>query len=64
MTAITDKNGFMLYRSFLSDSFLSFENLSTINLVADLAFRQTKSIKTYKHFMYKSLEVVLKNNLN
>lgn len=43
MTAITDKNDFVLHAPFLSDReiwrYLSLEDLSTINLVIDMAFR-------------------------
>lgn len=54
MTAITDENDFILHRPLLSDSeiwrCLSLGDLSTINLITDMAFRQTKSIKSYKSF--------------
>jgi len=54
MTAITDNNDFRLHRPFLSVSeirrCLSLEDLPTINLILDMAFRQTKSIKSYQSF--------------
>lgn len=52
MTAIADKNDFILCRPFLGDRetwrCLSLEVLSTI--IIDRTFRQTKSIKSYKSF--------------